>query len=172
MKENWKTFDFTSKKGITIKVEWWPKDFAAIFESEGIRLSTGLHIMYMCPKVYTEEMLRADYCESSCRKLKTAFDLLKANPDFIENYKERLQSVFAEKNKDFEALQEERRTKRQQLKAGELSQKEWTAFCKQYRAASIDDSLEKSSFTREYVSGLAGGDITVQNILIDYLAYK
>lgn len=169
MKENWNTFDYTSKEGITIRVEWWPKDFVAIFESDEIRLSTGLHIMYMCPKKYTEEMLRSDYCEDSCKLLNNACDLLQKNPDFIQNYKEKLNSEFSAKYVGFAALQEERRNKLQQFKAGEISQQEWTIFCKQYNKALSNNYYEKSDFTRSYVRSIVGENITLQNILMDYL---
>lgn len=54
---NWKHFD-VDVNGITLSCDWWEKDFSFRYQSKFGEMSSGLHMMYMVPIVYTEEELR------------------------------------------------------------------------------------------------------------------
>ena len=51
----WKTFR-AEKEGITLDVIYWAKDFTVRYKCGEIVLSYSRHMMYMIPKIYTEEI--------------------------------------------------------------------------------------------------------------------
>ena len=163
-----KNFDY-SENGMTIHVEWWAKDFVATYHTELSDLKTGLHMMYMIPKAYSEEMIRTEYCSDVCEALKDAYNLLKENPDFVKNFPEEYVNHFKEQDDELAKWQEERRTKRNLFKAGELSEKEWTSFCKKYNDVKWSLRMEKDEYHRQYACRLSKGKYPLTNILRDYL---
>ena len=51
---NWKRLVFV-QYDIPLHVNWWAKDFTIEYKSKFGPLRYGLHLMYMMPKIYTEE---------------------------------------------------------------------------------------------------------------------
>ncbi len=167
-KINWKEFDY-SEDGITVHVRWFSKEFVATCKTDLGELKTGLHIMYMCPKVYTEEMLRTKYCSETCSEFKKAYSLLKENPDFIRNYQNDFYNHFKEEDEEIKNLEQERRTKKKLFKAGELSKNEWLLFCKAHNQKKLHCAHEKNDYFTQYVFKLSNGKYPLTNILKDFL---
>lgn len=166
--ENWQEFVYTENEK-SILVKWHKKDFVASYDLGVQKLQYGLHIMYMCPKVYSEEMLREDYCPDIIKRFEQAEKFLENNPDFATN----LKTIFDEKNKDndeqLKKLYEERLIKRKQFKNNEISQKEWTIFCKEFNKIKDQVYFDKRDFVWDYIEKKTEGKGDIKNIIRDYV---
>lgn len=89
--------------------------------------------------------------------------------DFVKNFPEEYANHFKEQDDELAKWQEERRTKRKLFKAGELSEKEWTSFCKKYNDVKWSLRMEKDEYHRQYACRLSKGKYPLTNILRDYL---
>lgn len=163
-----KEFVYT-KNEKSILVKWWSKDFTAYYETEFGTLKYGLHVMYASPKVYTEEMLKQSYIPDIIKYFDEAENFLKAHQNFIAEIKDEYEKRFAEEDEKLEKLREERIEKRNRLKSNELSQKEWSLFCKEYNNAKSDIEYKKSTFVFDYVEGKTSENSNITNIIRDYV---
>lgn len=93
-------------KNIEMKVSFWAKDFSAVYESAFGQMIYGLHIMYMCPKIYTEQLLKTGYCPGIAEEFIKTEKYLTENPDFINSKKEEYDKADS-KYKFFEKLKQE-----------------------------------------------------------------
>ncbi|MCQ2592485.1 MAG: hypothetical protein MJ188_06830 [Treponema sp.] len=165
----WKSFNF-SQDGVNITVNWWAKDFKALYKTEFGVFSYGLHMMYACPKVYTEEFLRARVSGKICDAFGEVYKIVKENPQFIGGFDDEYSKAFLEKEAEISQLRAEKSEKKKQFKAGNITEKEWMAFCKAYKQRLWDDDCERRDFVEKYVESFveSENDIVVV-VLKDYL---
>ena len=142
------TFSFTYKS-ITLDVVYGKKDFSATYNSIFGEMTYHLHMMFMCPKVYSEEMLRKDYCPEIAEEFIKTEAFLNEHPDFIEEKKAILSEQMAKLETEKIELQRKRSESRKLLKEGKVSQIEHSKVCKTYNEADYKLSVCKSDFYRK-----------------------
>lgn len=121
----WKIFT-AEKDGITLEVIYWAKDFTVRYKFGEITLSYYRHMMYMIPKIYTEEMLRKKLDEEDIwQGFREAEKIITVKKNFFEN----LRKEFAERKQiqteQIEELNKRRRELKKGFKDGALTQKEY-----------------------------------------------
>ena len=78
---------FYDYEGLTIKMEYWKKDFTATYDSPYGPIKFGSHIMAMCPWIFTEDQIKNEKSRLAGKYFVSIKKFLDENPDFIENSK-------------------------------------------------------------------------------------
>ena len=97
---------FYDYDGLTIKMEYWKKDYSATYESPYGTIKFGSHIMAMCPWIFTEEQIRNDKARLAGEYFVSMKKFLDENPDFIEKAKQELKERMEEAQEVFKRLKE------------------------------------------------------------------
>lgn len=166
---NEKNFSVT-KDGITLNVRWWAKDYAITCNMDGIELKEMRHMMYMIPKVFTEEMLR-EKCEDYFDVFKEAHKIIVDKKAWFDEKREYFANLKNEQSEAIEKLNEQKRELKNQLKSGILDAKEY-----QKRVGPLNVEKSEVSFgtnkilwnlTREIVGTEHKAEAVIHNYLED-----
>lgn len=136
-------------KGIKINVEYSLKDFIATYDSPFGQMEYGLHIMYICPKTYSEKMLREDYCDLIVEKFIEIEKFLTENSNYIEEKKRELSEKLEGLNEKKELLMQIRRETKKKFKAGQIPVTEHQKACKDVENIKSEIRETKSNFIQE-----------------------
>ena len=165
----WKIFSVT-KDGITLNVRWWAKGYTITCNIEGIELKEMRCMMYMIPKVFTEEMLR-EKSEDFFDVFKEAYKIIMDKKEWFDEKREYFANLKNEQNAAIEKLNEKKRELKNQLKAGTLDAKEY-----QKRVGPLNVEKREVSFgtnkmlwklTREIVGTEYNTEAVIHNYLED-----
>ena len=121
---------FYDYDGLTIKMEYWKKDYSATYESPYGTIKFGSHIMAMCPWIFTEEQIRNDKARLAGEYFVSMKKFLDENPDFIEKAKQELKERHSPILKEIELQRQKKSEMRKKFKAGEISEDEYSEVCK------------------------------------------
>lgn len=121
---------FYDYDGLTIKMEYWKKDYSATYESPYGTIKYGSHIMAMCPWIFTEKQIRNDKARLAGEYFVSIKKFLDKNPDFIENAKQELKERHSPILKEIELQRQKKSEMRKKFKAGEISEDEYSEVCK------------------------------------------
>ena len=121
---------FYDYDGLTIKMEYWKKDYSATYESPYGTIKFGSHIMAMCPWIFTEEQIRNDKARLAGEYFVSMKKFLDENPDFIEKAKQELKERHSLILKEIELQRQKKSEMRKKFKAGEISEGEYSEVCK------------------------------------------
>ena len=113
-----------TKENMTLKARWGKKDFGVFYDWNGIILHWGLHIMYMCPKVYCEEDIK-NFCQESFECFKEAVDILEARNDFFKAKQKEYEKEYAERTAAIEEINKKKRELKRQFKQGQIEEREF-----------------------------------------------
>ena len=134
----WITFAHT-QDGITVQASFWAKDYNIRYDSPYGPMSTGKHIMYMCPRVYTLEEVRDKCCPKAVAEFLWHQKFLDDHPGYLEQQRALVQKARREPSAQLERARERRIELKARFKAGLVSQKEYMAFCEEVKA--LEDRL-------------------------------
>lgn len=138
-----------SNDGITIQIEYGPKDFTASFASEYGLLKIYRHMMFMCPKLFSEELLRKEYCKDIATDIHKTLDFLNVHPDFIQTEKQNLIFLIEPIYKELDILRQKKSELKKKFKAGEIFEKKYTAVINRIKELEFQSSQTKWKYFKE-----------------------
>lgn len=118
-----KTFKQT-KENMTLKATWCKKDFEIFYDWNGIVLHWGLHIMYMCPKVYSQDDINK-FCQESFKYFKEAVAVLEARKEFFDTKKNQYEKEFSERAAAIDEINKQKCELKKQFKQGLIEEREF-----------------------------------------------
>ena len=130
---------FYDYEGLTIKMEYWKKDFTATYDSPYGPIKFGSHIMAMCPWIFTEDQIKNEKSRLAGNYFVSIKKFLDENPDFIENSKKELAECRAPVKKEIDIQRQKKSEMKQKFKSGKLSEDEYSKVCKHLKR--LKDSL-------------------------------
>lgn len=146
-----------SKDGITLHINWDKKNYQVTSIIGGIKFSEYCHMMFMCPKVYTEEDVRKK-CVELIPDFLSAYRIITENKEYFTEKETILLEMKAVMNKEILALNEKRQELKQQLKNGTLPKKEYD---KQYSEIKYKKNVSAQKIT-DFIKSTAK-EISVSN---------
>lgn len=117
------SFELT-KDGITLYVNWDKKNYQVSSTIGGIQFSEYSHMMFMCPRFFTEEDVRKK-CVELIPDFLFAYRIIAENKDYFSEKETRLMQMKSKMHEEIQTLNEKRRELKQQLKNGTLPKKEY-----------------------------------------------
>lgn len=150
------SFELT-KDGITLYVNWDKKNYQVSSTIDGIQFSEYSHMMFMCPRFFTEEDVRKK-CVELIPDFLFAYRIISENKDYFSEKETSLMQMKSKMHEEIQTLNEKRRELKQQLKNGTLPKKEYD---KQYSEIKYKKS-ESVQTISDFITCTAK-EITVSN---------
>ena len=145
------TFNY-EHNGLIIVFDYSAKDFVARCKTDFGELKYYLHMMFMCPMIYTEENIRNRYCQKIAIDFEKIIDLMKKQPNFIENAKREMEKELAHLQKELEQLRQNKSELKKIFKNGEISEIDYKQICKQLKDKDFEIYKARREFFRKLQS--------------------
>ena len=133
--------------GISLHVNWDKKDYEVIANIGGLKLTEYCHMMFMCPRIYTEEDVRKR-CIDLIPVFHNAYKVITENTEIFSKKKEEYLNIKTEADSITNDLNAKRCEYKHQLKNGSLSKKDYIARFAEIKRKKDDLFLKSHNYLR------------------------
>lgn len=162
----WKTIE-EEIDGIKVIAKWWDKDYSVYYESKYGLMRYGLHIMYMIPKIYTEEEIRGE-CKSMAPIFKQAEELISKNENEFGWLFDDIKSYSKTIDKTMDHLNELKRIYKADFKENKLTQQEYQKKVSPIESLKEDLKIAKSNYIKKASDSFCGSENYILKSVISY----
>lgn len=167
MEKTYGSFELT-QEGISLHVNWDKKDYEVIANIGRLQLKDYCHMMFMCPRIYTEEEVRKR-CIDLIPVFHNAYKVITENTEIFSKKKEEYLNIKTGADSIIDDLNAKRREYKQQLKNGSLSKKDYDARFAEIKRQKDDLFFKSYNYLRDTARELSSTYSCSSSIVYNFI---
>ena len=167
MEKTYGSFELT-QEGISLHVNWDKKDYEVIANISRLQLKEYCHMMFMCPRIYTEEEVRKR-CNDLIPVFLNAYKVITENSEIFSKKKAEYLNLKTEADSITNDLNAKRREYKQQLKNGTLSKKDYDVRFAEIKRQKDDLFFKSYNYLRDTARELSSTYSCSSSIVYNFI---